>query len=472
MSIKLAPSQPQRWNILAGFHEAAKSPAAQSEIRGWAGLAVLSLGIAGVFALLLAFSRLPHIQNVVPWPLQFFEKGLVIHVVFSFIVWFLSIMGCLLVIATYRVSAGRPRLPAIGRLALWCGYLGSVLLFIPALMDRGAPSLNNYVPVIIDPLYYAGLIILASGLALLVLRMLICLPGRQGPLEPVSFGSLVAGILYLIALGCIGYAAFNLQDSALSHAYNEDLFWGGGHVLQFSNVALLLVSWYLIGGLTLKRPFISPAKFQSVMIALVGLTLFPVSAYVLYDMFTADQREIFTDMQYLMALPTVLVAVLGVMTLMRARPLPFNDAAFLCLVLSFIVFGTGGFLGLFVDGTDTRTPAHYHGMIGGINLAFMGIFFSFILPLLNRAPTPGRKLRALVHLYAWGQILASTGLFLAGGYGAPRKTAGAEQGIQEMGAFIGLYLNGIGALIAVIGGIMFIWISAKLLMSPGINHNN
>jgi hypothetical protein len=36
-----------------------------------------------------------------------------------------------------------------------------------------------------------------------------------------------------------------------------------------------------------------------------------------------------------------------------------------------------------------------------------------------------------------------------------------------MGAIIGMYLNGIGALIAISGGVMFIWVIARaILRSP------
>ena len=465
MSTQFTPAQAQRWNLLAGFKEATQSDKAQTEIRGWAGLAILSLGIAGIFALLLAFSRLPGIQDIFPWPLGFFEKGLVIHVIFSFVIWFLSILGALLVIATHRISNGDPRQAYIGKLAVWGGYIGSVL-FIPALMDRSEPSLNNYIPIIIDPIYYWGLGILALSVFMLVVRMLANMPGRQGPLEPVSFGTLIAGILYLLSLYCIGYAAQHLQGDEVTHAFNEDLFWGGGHVLQFCNVAMLMIAWYLLGGLTLERPLVNPRLFQSSIVLLLCLSFFPISTYALYDMFTADQIEAITDMQYLMAPPSILVAVLALQTMNKAKPLPWTDPAFLCLALSFVVFGFGGILGLFVDGTDTRTPAHYHGMIGGINLAIMGLYFKFFLPLINRTPTTTRKHRILVHLYAWGQLLQSLGLFLAGGYGTPRKTAGAEQGIAEIGAMTGMYLNGIGALIAIIGGVMFIWIMARIILKP------
>jgi hypothetical protein len=53
---------------------------------------------------------------------------------------------------------------------------------------------------------------------------------------------------------------------------------------------------------------------------------------------------------------------------------------------------------------------------------------------------------------------------MAGGYGAPRKTAGEAQGIQDLGAEIALYGMGVGAVIAVIGGVMFIWIAGRALI--------
>ena len=95
-------------------------------------------------------------------------------------------------------------------------------------------------------------------------------------------------------------------------------------------------------------------------------------------------------------------------------------------------------------------------------MAFMGLFFRFFLPLLGR--TVGR-VRFLIWAFAGGQTLASLGLFLAGGYGAPRKVAGEAQGLDEMGAIVGMAMNGFGALIAVVGGVMFIWVCARRLLS-------
>ena len=112
-------------------------------LRGWAGLAILSLALAGIFALLLAVSRIPEVENTLLWPLDFFNKGLVIHVVFSFVVWFLSVFGAIMSIATARLGGGSGSLEKI---LLIIAYLSTVMLFAPSFMNRGEATLNNYIP--------------------------------------------------------------------------------------------------------------------------------------------------------------------------------------------------------------------------------------------------------------------------------------------------------------------------------------
>jgi hypothetical protein len=94
----------------------------------------------------------------------------------------------------------------------------------------------------------------------------------------------------------------------------------------------------------------------------------------------------------------------------------------------------------------------------------MGLFYTLFLPALDRSAPPGKAMTVQIFLFAGGQLTACIGLFLAGGFGAPRKTAGAAQGLQDVGAMMGMAMNGIGALIAIIGGIMFIWIAAAALL--------
>lgn len=464
-----APSQQQRWSIIGGFQVAMEPSAAKSELKGWCLLALSSLALAGVFALLLALSRVPNIQDIFPWPLQFFQKGLVIHVVFSFVVWFLSLLGGLLTIATYRVSNAAPRASILGSAALWLGLIAFVLLFIPGLLDRSEPSLNNYVPVIIDPLYYAGLMIFAVSLLMQSLRFLINLPGHEGPFDPVSQGIAVASLLYLTALVCFAISLYLRWGTPVDAAFNEDVFWAGGHVLQFLNSLLMVIGWYVLGGIAISRPIIDPRLFKVVVGFFLVSAAALLSLSLVYDPTSFEGREAYTWAQYGMAPPTLIFVGGAIINLVLHRNLTgaFNwrDPAFLSLFLSVIVFGIGGFLGLFVDGTDTRTPAHYHGVIGGVNIAFIGLFFCFLSPVLKLTVRSLTPVRVLLWFYALGQTFHSLGLFLAGGYGAPRKTAGDAQGVEALGAEIGLYMMGVGAVVAVIGGVMFIWIATMMVLN-------
>ncbi|MHA1597804.1 MAG: cbb3-type cytochrome c oxidase subunit I [Alphaproteobacteria bacterium] len=445
-----------------------------AELRGWAGLAMLSLAIAGVFALLLALSRTPGVQDVFPWPLDFFQKGLVIHVVFSFVVWFLAVLGALLHLATVRLAADNGASGMARNPIMIAAYASCALLFIPAFLDRGEASLNNYIPAISDPLYYAGLVLLGTAVALKVLGLLIRIPGSDGQWKrPFVLGVVTTGLIYLAAVAAFTIAFLGLGGQPLSYDFNENLFWGGGHILQYANTALLLIALYQLGRISLGRDLASCKTMAWVMVLLGLYALIGLSISLTYGPDGPRYFSAFTDMQYGLAAPTLLFAVVAVPVVRAARPLPWRDPAFLCLATAPLVFAVGGFLGLFVDGNDTRTPAHYHGVIAAINLSFMGLFYGLFLPLLGRELNRGKALYAQIFMFAGGQTLAAIGLFLAGGYGTPRKTAGGAQGLEEMGAIVGMVLNGIGALIAIIGGVMFIWmVSAALLRPPSRTMNS
>lgn len=456
-----APSS--RYPAFAAFGADADGSALRGELRGWCVVAIGSLAIAGIFAFLLALSRIPGVETVVAWPLGFFHKGLVIHVVFSFVVWFLAVFGALLAVATHIVAGPAPRLAGLGRIAVLGMAAALPLLFVPALLDRGEATLNNYVPTIIDPIYYGGLLVMALALVLAVTRLLVNLPARRVREQPIVLAMAASGGVYLVALVCFAMSYWLLADQAPSHAFNEELFWGGGHLLQFLNTQLLIVAWAFLAGSVLApaASFERPAMMAAFFLAAIAL-LGPWF-YVIYPPFAAEQMLAFTNLQYALG-PAALVMVIAVAARSARSAVPWREPAFLCLVLSAALFLVGGAFGLFVDGTDTRTPAHYHGVIAAVTLAFMGLFYTLFLPVQGRPPVLGRALRSQILLFAGGQLLACIGLFLAGGFGAPRKTAGAAQGLQDIGAVIGMAMNGIGALIAIIGGIMFIWIAAAALL--------
>jgi hypothetical protein len=427
---------------------------ARRELWLWAALAVAALAIAGVFALLLALSRIPGIETVFAWPVDFFHKGLVIHVVFSFVFWFLAVFAALASLASWDVVFERPRHAGLGAAAGAGMAVAAPLLFVPALLDRGAATLNNYVPVIVDPLYYFGLVLLFAAAAAVAVRLLANLRLEDAVAHPAIAAVATAAVALAVALCCLIIAGGLSIGSEVGHAFNEDLFWGAGHGLQFTNTALVIGAWVLLARAApdARRPC------RTVLLAALAILLLAVLAlpwfYAVFPPFGAEQNQAFTTMQYAFAPASLLAA--GAVLAALPRPFSWREPAVLCLMLSLLLFAVGGLLGFFVDGADTRTPAHYHGVIAAVTLAFMGLFYTFFLPRLGRAPVAAAWQRIQLHLFAWGQLLACVGLFVAGGHGAPRKVAGEAQGLEGIVPIVGLAMNGLGGLIAVVGGIVFV----------------
>ncbi|MFO1152252.1 MAG: hypothetical protein U1E42_01120 [Rhodospirillales bacterium] len=438
------------------------SPIIYREMAAWCGIAVAALGLAGVFALLLAVSRVPGTENVFPWPIGFFGKGLVIHVVFSFVVWFLAAFATLAAATLAEVSRPTPSVMLAAPLA---AAIGLPLLFIPALRDLGEATLNNYIPVIIDPLYYLGLLLTAAAVCGVALRLILGRPLAAWRTDPLGVACAAAGIAYLAALAAFGISWSELAGTPPDYAFNEHLMWGGGHLLQFVNTILVIVAWGMLARLATGEQGRWAIAIAGVSVGLATLSALALLLYGVYPAFSSPRMEAFTWLQY--ALGPAAAIVVASLAVGLPRPIPWHHPGLRCLGMSILIFTVGGVLGLFVDGADTRTPAHYHGMIAGVSLALMGVFLLVVLPMLGRRPASTRRTAWTLGLFGWGQLTASLGLFLAGGHGTPRKIAGEAQGLVDLPAHIGMALNGIGALIAIVGGILFVWtIAAALLQAP------
>ena len=443
---------------LPGNSAADRANAARGELRYWAFLAIGALGVAGLFALLLATSRIPGAEKVVAWPAGFFAKGLIIHVIFSLMVWFLGVFALLASMATYDLSTGAPRLASLGRAGIAFFGMAFPLLFIPAFRQDSIASLNNYVPVVIDPAYYIGLVALGLGVLLPVVRLLANFPGRLSRLPPLPLAMTVGGVIYIAALACFAAAFARSWGEAPTKAFNEQLFWGGGHALQFLFCLLMLTGWFKLARASLGEKVIDPDIFRLAVLLVMVFALPAPFFYVVFKPFSALQIEAFRRLQFVLGFPALMIAVgtlTGILAARHQGPLPWRTTAFTALTLSALVFGVGGLMGFLVTGTDTRTPAHYHGVIAGVNLACMGLFLVTCLPRL--APVAKAVSTARVHLmlFGFGQLAACLGLFWAGGYGAPRKVPSGSVALVDNAA-IGMALHGIGALVAIAGGVVFV----------------
>jgi cytochrome c oxidase subunit 1 len=450
------------------------TPHFRHELYGWTALPLVALGIAGVLALLIALLRVPGAEAVLPWSSQsFFEKGLVGHVTFAFVIWYMGIHGALTVLVTAQtLGPDEDELTGagilIGRTGLYGAALSLVLLLIPVLGDLGVPSPNNYIPMLVHPLYYAGLTLLAVSLALPILRLLAILRARRD-VEPVTLGVAGAGVIYLIALACVLIAWFVRPANLDIESLNDFVIWGGGHVLQFANTALMLCALYLLTRITLGETPVSGRVFSWMMLLLVAGAAAGPLLYVTHEAGDPAQRLMFTEMYwYVLPVPSGVV-LLGLLALLarRWRDIASGPPEVTGMVVSLLLFGFGGVIGFFESSVDTRTPAHYHASLIAVTLAFMALYFALFLPLLGLR-TERRKLRTWMYiLLGSGQFLHSMSLFVAGTMGVARKTAGASQGLDSWQKIASLSVMGVGGLIAVIGGVIFVVLAGRLLLAQG-----
>ncbi len=435
-------------------------------MRGWAALAIAALAGAGLFAILLVLSRTPVLEDALPWPEAFFTKGLVVHVALSFAVWFLAVLAVFAQWAAASAPKGDPA-PWLGEAGLGVAVAGTVLMIIPAFAGTGEPTLNNYIPVIIHPLFYAGLVIFALGVAIAVVRLLAAFARTPNLLGTATLVLLTAGILYIAALVAFALAAHALQGVPASFDYNERLIWGGGHLLQFVNIALLTAAWGFLAETSATGPLVGPSinRWTTILIFIGGIV--GLAFFALFDVHGTTFLQAFTELQYALGPPVVLFALTMIGAAWRRRAsFDWRSVAGASLITSVILFGVGGIFGFFVDGADTRTPAHYHGVIGGINLAFVGLFYTRFLPLAGCIMGSVRVARWQIYIYGIGQLLFCAGMYAAGGMGAARKVVGSGVDMENMSAIVAATVRDIGGGLAVIGGVMFIVIAIRALLRP------
>jgi hypothetical protein len=127
------------------------------------------------------------------------------------------------------------------------------------------------------------------------------------------------------------------------------------------------------------------------------------------------------------------------------------------VVMTLIGFG----LGAMIVADTTLTPAHYHANIGAVTVAYMTVLL-VLLPRLRVRPRWPRLTVWQPLAYGLGQMLFVAGLAVAGTLGqAPRKTYGQAQQFAGAGERVGLMIVGVGGMLALAGGVLFIVILCR-----------
>ncbi|MDQ5877294.1 MAG: cytochrome c oxidase subunit [Pseudomonadota bacterium] len=414
--------------------------------RAWLWLGIMALIGSGLLALLLVFSRTPGIQDVFPLK-EFFRSALVVHVDLSVAIWFMAF-------ATVIWSAvGGAGLAWLG----WAGFglvaLGTAVMTVSPFFPGAEPVLNNYIPVLKQDVFFASLWICGIGFSLAVLRALITTWPQRVFGEPLRFGGFVGAAAAFLSLAAF-FWSWAMVPKIDEPIYFEVLFWGGGHTLQFQHALLMVVAWLWIGA-HLGQPSQASPRAQSILFLVAAFPLLAVPLiYLTVPPGSLPHMELFAKLMkwgHPYMGPLILVGVLSLWGVRKHAAHPAKSA----FVASFTLFALGGVLGYMIQGANVVIPAHYHGSTVGVTLAFMGLAY-VLLPTLGFGKAEGKMAVWQPYVYGFGQLIHVLGLAWSGGYGVQRKVAGAEQALVTLPQKIGMGMMGLGGLIAVIGGIMFI----------------
>ncbi len=429
----------------------------QPLIRGWIYLALASLIVPGLTAVLLVLLR-TLVVDTASWT-DLFRTALVVHVDLSVFVWFLAIGGALW-------SSALTRATAAATWSLRLAVAGTVIISIAPLLGATTPVMNNYIPMLDHPTFYIGLGLFAIGILLLapgtMTRLPEWLPENGGSL--LKLGGWLAMLSTLIAAIAFIHTWFSIPPDPERAAvtYYEILFWSDGHILQFTYTTLLVIAWLALGS-ALNLDLL-PAPKTTAILLIVGTLPLLLVPWILssFGVLSVEYRGWFTWlMRYGNSVAPILVSLFLLAGLFRSsmdtaeqRPLHAS------LIASFILFAAGGIIGFMISGINTIIPAHYHGSIVGVTLAFMGLVY-LLLPRIGFTAPTGKMASLQPYIYAVGQLMHVAGLALSGGHGAARKSVGGSVGADDLYGTLSVGFTRIGGLLAVVGGVLFLVVCWK-----------
>lgn len=447
-------------------------PQALRAARGWVWLAIGALAVAGLLALGLALARAPQLAHFA-WLQHFFHVALVVHVDLSVLVWFLAVpCMCWRVLAMRYPS--RFALPYLGEAAFYAFFAGTVLLAASAFHPDGEKLMSNYIPVITNGVFFLGLGLISAGVALALLQLfttpIAALEGKNTPeLHPenvVTLGLVSAGVITFVALAAFAWSHALMPQEATGEALYEQVFWAGGHILQFTHTQMAMLCWLgLAAAIGIKLP-LPPKVLVGLWLLGVMVALGSVIAFLRFDITEYYFQYFFTlQMAFFGGLAPGIV-LLGLLAALWHHGAPARDsrAYYATLLSSIALFGMGGAISLFIDGQNVKIPAHYHGSIVGVSLAFMGAMYVWLPQFGARAVGHWRSAYWQPIIYGFGQIMHIGALAYSGGYDVLRKTPGGEG--LAMNVKIALGFVGLGGLISIIGGFLFVWVMWQAFRKP------
>jgi hypothetical protein len=288
------------------------------------------------------------------------------------------------------------------------------------------------------------------------------------------YGLFAGAAIGLLAIGSLLWAYHTIPKDIAPLRYYELLFWGGGHLLQMLDTVMMLAAWVWLArasGLELKAsPKVSVTLYSMMLAAALYAPIINHTLPIGSEEFIHQFTEL---MEWGIGAPVIGFALIILSALLKTKIEDNKKHLRAALVSSMVLFGAGGAIGFLISGVNVTIPAHYHGVIVGVTLSFMGLTyyllprFGFGEPAVKLAAVKLAKLQAII--YGTGLLLHITGLAWGGGYGIQRKVTGGAQGLDTFKKAASMGLMGLGGIVAIAGGFLFLIVVPTAMRSKTKN---
>jgi cytochrome c oxidase subunit I len=468
-----------------------------------AGIVLMAFG--GALAILIALQR-----QVLPISDDWWYRLLAAHGATMLLFWLLLFeVGALYWGSTMLLNA-RMRAPKVAWANFAMMITGVLMAQWAMLTGRATVMFTAYPPLTAHPVYYAGVLLFAVGVLVAIVLFFTNLVmakrdgSHTGSLPLVVYGLAAAAIIgvYSLLTGAIAYGMLFLQSIGLMEnvdpATYRLFFWGIGHGAQQVNLAAMVAVWYALIALTLGGRPVNEGLSRFAFLLYVAFIHLGAVHHLMVDPGTGMNHRIMNTsyMLYLAMFASLIHAFsipASIETAQRARGYrkglfewlrrgPWGEPGFSSLVLSVVFFGfIAGVSGVLMGYMQLNmiihntlfTVGHFHStVVSGTTMAFMGLSY-YLVPLLSQRRLKNvRMAKAQPYVFSGGVALLTVAMMAAGRLGVPRRVSDldyrdAEIAVDQFAtgpypAMMGLV--SIGAVIAVVGGIMFVWVMVATLL--------
>ena len=398
--------------------------------RYWWLLALAAIGLSALLAILLILSRTPLLQQWFDLN-ALFQTALVLHVDYSVLIWLLAFAASLWAL---QIRQERHENSLVDSIAFGMSLSGAVLLILTPLCVSAVPVMSNYIPVLQHPLFFTGLTAFAIGLMLAALRLIFL--SRLNDMGSITLRA--SAIAFLLALWVFGISIVQYRNSENPAHHFEQMFWGGGHMLQFSYILLLQYGWLKLSNISENNNRLwLYASYLLFIPSIVG-ALIPL----FYTPESDSYRELFTLLMRWGMLLILLPLILNI------NHLDLKNKNVLFALLLLLI---GIVLGALIRADNVMVTAHYHATNGAITLTFMAFAYQLV-EKFNASYISSVWSLIQLRLYAAAMLLYVGGMAWSGFLDIPRKSPVHIYGGMEQ---VAMGLMGLGGLVAIISTLLF-----------------